>query len=326
MRVFFILTSILLFASCSKYHFDEGFTQGTTYHIKYKHSRNLKVETENLLKDFDNSLSTYNQNSVLSRINQNDSTVVADAYVLNCIAKALEISAITGGAFDITVAPLVNAWGFGFKKMQSVDSAMIQKLMENIGYEKIKIADNRILKQKPEIMIDCSGIAQGYSVDLVAEMFEKEGIENYMVEIGGEIRAKGVNPDGIAWRIGIDKPVENSDLSNRDLQDVVSLCNVSVSTSGNYRKFYEKDGVKYAHTIHPKTGYPANSNMLSATVMASSCMEADALATAFMVLGFEKSLGLSRSIPEMEVYFIYNDSLGNYKVYYSDGFEKIIEK
>lgn len=326
MRIFFVLVSILLFASCSKYHFDEGLTQGTFYHVKYKHSRNLRVETEQLLKDFDNSLSTYNQNSVLSKINQNDSTVVADAYVLTCIAKALEISRITGGAFDITVAPLVNAWGFGFKKMESVDSALIHELMDNVGYEKIKIANVRILKQKPEVMIDCSGIAQGYSVDLVAEMLEKEGVDNYMVEIGGEIRAKGLNPDGKAWRIGIDKPVENSDLSNRDLQDIVSLRDVSISTSGNYRKFYEKDGVKYAHTIHPKTGYPANSNMLSASVMARSCMEADALATAFMVLGFEKSLGLSASIPDIDVYFIYNDSLGNYKVYFSDGFEKIIEK
>jgi thiamine biosynthesis lipoprotein len=295
------LLVIFLITSCSQkasYIKNSGFIQGTTYSFIYESPKGIdfQKELENELKRFDGSLSNYQTNSIISRMNHNDSTVLADELFEACFERAMEISEITDGAFDLTVGPLVNAWGFGFEDDQAVGSTKIDSLMQFVGFQKIKLANRKLIKENKDIKVDVNAIAQGYSVDVIVNWLEHKNIENYLVEIGGEVRAKGINGKGIVWKIGIDKPIEDQSASNRELQAIASLNNKSLATSGNYRKFYEKDGIKYSHTINPKTGYPARNTLLSASVLATDCMTADAFATAFMVLGVEKSIELANKL------------------------------
>lgn len=326
-----VIVFTLLITSCTKkasYIKNSGFTQGTTYSFIYESPKSIdfQKELENELKRFDGSLSNYQTNSIISRMNHNDSTVLADELFETCFERAMEISKITDGAFDLTVGPLVNVWGFGFEDDQAVDSTKIDSIMSFVGFQKIKLVNHKLFKENKDIKVDVNAIAQGYSVDVIANWLEQKNIENYMVEIGGEVRAKGINSKGILWKIGIDKPIEDQSASNRELQAIASLNNKSLATSGNYRKFYEKDGIKYSHTINPKTGYPARNSLLSASVLATDCMTADAFATAFMVLGIEKSIELANKLDYLEVYFIYIDSTQNYSIYASDGFNNTINK
>ncbi len=322
------LLILFVFTACSKKEYirNEGFIFGTSYHIIYESDKNLEQEILTRLQQFNKSLNTYDSASIISRINRNDTAVTVDSFFITCFNKAKNVSEITGGAFDITVAPVVNAWGFGFNETENVDSNFIDSLMQFVGFHKIKLTDNKIYKADKGIMLDVSAIAKGYGVDVVAELFEKKGIENYMVEIGGEVRAKGKNSKGKFWQIGIDKPIDDVTASNRELQAIVGLNNKSLATSGNYRQFYMKNGIKYSHTINPKTGYPARNSLLSSSVLADDCMTADAFATAFMVLGVDKSIELVNKLNYLEVYFIYSDSIGNYKIYASDRFKNILSK
>lgn len=315
--------AVSLFSSCTQKQYikNEGFIFGTSYHFTYEARTNLESEIKQELKKFNASLSTYDPNSIISKVNKNEE-VKLDNYFINCFNKATEISEITNGAFDITVAPIVNAWGFGFDESTKADSAKIDSLIQFVGYQTISLNNNQITKLHPETMLDASAIAKGFGVDIAAELLENQEIENYMVEIGGEVRAKGKNAKGIFWRIGIDKPIDDPTVSHRELQAVVSLENKSLATSGNYRQFYKKDGIKYSHTINPKTGYPAHNQLLSASVLAVDCMTADAFATAFMVLGIEKSIEIVNKLDYLDVYFIYSDSTGNYKTYTTQSFEK----
>ncbi|MFA6400751.1 MAG: FAD:protein FMN transferase [Salinivirgaceae bacterium] len=320
---------ILLLNSCTEkasYIRNSGYIQGTTYHFIYEspNGKDYQLELDAELRRFDLSLSNYEPYSIISRMNRNDSDVLADELFETCFKKAMEISETTDGAFDITVGPLVNAWGFGFEKENKIDNSMIDSLMKLVGFHKVKLIDKKLIKEDPKIKIDVNAIAQGYSVDVIAMFLEKKKVKNYMVEIGGELRVQGLNDKGLLWRIGIDKPIEGSTERNRELQEIVSLNNLILSTSGNYRKFYEKDGIKYSHTINPKTGYPSKSNLLSASVAAADCMTADALSTAFMVMGTEKSIELVNQLKNIEVYFISIDSTNQYQVYASDGFKKMI--
>jgi thiamine biosynthesis lipoprotein len=301
-----------------------GFTQGTSYHITYESRKgeNLQEEIDTLLADFDKTFSIYLPGSVISRINRNDPDVIVNEHFVKVFNKAYEIYKSTQGAFDITVAPLVNAWGFGFTQAANVDSLMIDSLLQYVGMDKVELEGNKIRKKYKEIMLDCNAIAQGYAVDFIADYLDHKGIKNYLVEIGGEINTRGVNEKGIIWRIGIDKPIENSMIPGKNLQAVIQLHNRSLATSGNYRKFYEKDGVKYAHSIDPKTGYPVLSNLLSATVLAEVCMTADAYATAFMVMGLEKTKEFLLKHNELEAYLIYSDDQGNYRVFITDDLKK----
>ena len=305
-----------------------GFTQGTSYHITYESKRgeNLKDEIDTLLAEFDKSFSTYLPSSIISRINSNDTDVYVNEHFIKLFNKAYEVYKATDGAFDITVAPLVNAWGFGFTERADVDSALIDSLLQYIGMEKVKLEQNRILKRHKEIMLDANAIAQGYAVDVMAEFLDKKGIKNYLVEIGGEIKTRGVNDKCEIWKIGLDKPVENNLIPGTYLQAVLQLKGRSLATSGNYRKFYEKDGVKYAHSIDPKTGYPVLKNLLSVTVVTDDCMTADAYATGFMVMGVDKTIDFLSDHKELDAYLIYNDEKGNYKVFITDGLkEDIVE-
>lgn len=326
--IILILLSII-FVSCNskvEYIKNEGFIFGTSYHLTYESNENYEVEIKEKLNQFNRSLSTYDSNSVISRVNKNDTSVVLDLYFINCFNRSVEISKITDGAFDMTVAPIVNIWGFGFDESQQANESLIDSLMQFIGYKNIEIVGGRVSKKHKETMLDASAVAKGYGVDVVADLFEEKGINNYLVEIGGEVRAKGVNAKGILWRIGIDKPIDDVTASHRELQAIVSVDNKSLATSGNYRQFYEKEGIKYSHTINPKTGYPTQNSLLSASVLADDCMTADAFATAFMVLGIDKSIELSNTLDYLEVYFIYTDSLNNYRIYSSEGLNKVIDE
>ncbi|MDA3893477.1 MAG: FAD:protein FMN transferase [Salinivirgaceae bacterium] len=325
---FIIFTiSIVLLVTCTKkketYIKNEGFIFGTTYHFTYQSSENIELDIKEKLQKFNASLSTYDPNSIISRVNSNDSLARADSYFTACFSKANEISTITNGAFDMTVAPVVNAWGFGFDESTIADSANIDSLMQFVGFNKIRLSNGKIIKETKGVMLDASAIAKGYGVDIASELLESKGVTNYMVEIGGEVRAKGKNAKSLYWRIGIDKPIDDPTVSQRELQAIVSIENKSLATSGNYRQFYEKDGIKYSHTIDPRTGYPARNQLLSASVLGNDCMTADAFATAFMVIGLEKSIKLVNNLDYLEAYFIYTDSSKQYFIYETEGFHKI---
>jgi len=332
MRKLITALTLILFFSCSRriesnYITIVGFTQGTTFSITYEsmENSNYKNEIEFLLAKFDTSLSTYNQFSLITKINNNETTNT-DSYFRKVFKKAEEVYKTSNGSFDITVAPLVNAWGFGFKNKEEITNAKIDSMLEFVGFQKVNLKDSTITKTDPRLMLDVNAIAQGYSVDVIANFLEEQEIQNYLVEIGGEVKTKGYNNKGKEWRIGIDKPIDNNNTPGENLQAIISLSNKSLATSGNYRKFYERDGVKYSHTIDPKTGYPVTHSLLSATVVANDCMTADAYATAFMVMGLEDAVLLVDKLSEIEAIFIYNDSTGNYKIKYSTNMQEITKE
>lgn len=327
--IFVLALAVWLFYEPSlKYHKINGETQGTTYNITYedREYRDLKPKIEQLLHRFDLSLSSYIDESVITQVNNNVSNVKLDRYFKTVFNKSEEIYHITDGAFDITVAPFVNAWGFGSEAGITVDSAAIDSISKYVGMSNVELIGGKLNKQNPNIKIDVNAIAQGYSVDVVAEFLERKGVTNYLVEIGGELLAKGVNKKGKTWRIGIDKPIDNNFESGKHLQAIVEVAGKGLATSGNYRKFYEKDGVKYVHSINPKTGYPVQSRLLSTTVLADDCMTADAYATAFMVMGLEKTIMFLSQHKELDAYLIYGDENGGYRTFMTPGLkDKIVQ-
>lgn len=313
-------------AASGIYQRDEGTVFGTLYHISYEYDKNIHQDIKNELQRFDNSLSTFNKQSVISRINQNDTTVEADEWFTHVFLKGREVSDATEGSFDMTVAPLVNAWGFGFKKSDSVTPEMIDSIRQFVGYDKVQLKGKKLIKSDTRIMLDASAIAKGYACDVIGQLLSSKGIKNFMVEIGGEVTAKGKNASGKCWRIGINKPIEDASASSGEIQDIVNICDGGMATSGNYRNFYYKEGKRYAHTIDPRTGYPVQHTLLSATVIGPDCMTADAFATAFMVMGLEKSMEVVRQNPEIEAYFIYAAGESENAVAMSDGFKEYLKK
>ena len=298
------------------YQHNSGYIFGTTYNITYQCSDDHKEDIENVLADVDASLSPFNDTSIITHVNRNED-VVLDDFFLDVFRLALRINEDTEGAFDITVAPLVNAWGFGFKSGVHPDAKAIDSLRQVVGLHKVKLEDGKVVKFDSRVMFDCSAIAKGYGVDVVANLLRKYGVKNFMVEIGGEVVTSGLNPDRLPWRIGVTKPTDDSLSINNELQTVINVTDKAMATSGNYRNFYYKGGRKYAHTIDPKTGYPVQHSILSATVIADDCATADAYATSFMVLGLEKSKKVLERHPEMMVYFIYSDEKGQNQVWFS---------
>jgi len=282
-------------------------------------------QIDSLLNDFDQSASLWVENSLLSRINNNDSEVLADQHLIELFNQSRTISEETGGAFDITVGPLVKVWGFWFKEPIKVNQQIVDSLLPFVDYKGIKIENGRIIKANPDMMFDFNAIAQGYSVDLTGEFLETKGIRNYLVDIGGEVLGRGKKPDGNSWVVGIEKPSTDID-SERQLNATISVNNLAVATSGNYRKFYEVDGMRYSHTIDPKTGFPVNHTLLSATVVAESASTADGYATAFMVMGIDKARTFIETHPKLEAYFIYSDADSSLKTWMSKGLEGMIEE
>lgn len=302
------------------YQKTSGLIFGTMYSVTYQSKTDLKSEIDSMLKVFDGSLSPFNDTATISRINRNEQ-VIADELFTTVFRRSMEISQATGGAFDITVAPLVNAWGFGFKQGRFPDSLMVDSLLQITGYQKVSMTEaGEVTKQDERMMLNCSAIAKGFAVDVIANLLKSKGVENMMVDIGGEVVVCGKNPHSKKWRIGINKPVDDSLATNQELQTVVEITDAAMATSGNYRNFYYNNGKKYAHTIDPHTGYPVQHSLLSATVVANDCMTADAYATAFMVMGVEKSMEMAESIPEIEAMFIYSDEEGKNQTCQTSGF------
>lgn len=298
---------------------EEGTVFGTVLHATYQHESSLHEAIMAELHQVDTSLSMFNPNSTISRINRNE-TDETDSLFRHIFMLSQQISKATDGAFDITVAPLVNAWGFGFKNSLLPDSAQVDSLRSLIGWQRVSLtADGKVRKEDARTILDCSAVAKGYGSDRVAELFNRMGIRNYMIEIGGEIVMKGTNPKGKPWSIGVNKPIEDSTSTNSEVQTILQLTDCAVATSGNYRNFYiSADGRKLAHTINPKTGYPVQHSILSSTVIAPTCAMADAFATAFMVMGLDKAQEVLSAHPELKAYFIYADEEGKNQIWASE--------
>lgn len=307
------------------YQHNTGFIFGTVYNVTYQSDQDLQKDIEAQMKQVDAALSTFNKQSIISAINQNKPVTVNQMFK-DVFTLAQKVSAETDGAFDITVAPMVNEWGFGFKTGVKPTKAVIDSLRAIVGYQKVRLEGDRIIKSDPRVMLDCSAIAKGYGSDVVARYLRKQGIKNFMVEIGGEIVTSGINEKRVPWKIGVTKPVDDSLQTNQELQTVLNVTDKAMATSGNYRNFYYKGGKKYAHTIDPKTGYPVQHSILSSTVIADNCATADAYATSFMVLGMEGAQKVLAKHPELMVYFIYSDAKGNLNVWYSPSMKDKIVK
>jgi FAD:protein FMN transferase len=301
-----------------------GFTQGTTYAVTYydNQGRDFTAEIEKLLKDFDHSLSLWDPTSVICRVNNNDSSVILDEYFISCFNKSQQTSIESGGAFDATVQPLVSLWGFLLNKKGEITKKTIDSILSFVGYTKVELKDGKIIKKDPRLRLDFNGIAQGYSVDIISAFLASKGISSYLVEIGGEVYGRNKKPNGINWKVGIEQPLDNDENEN-PLKAIVIIENKGMTTAGNYRKFYVENGIKYAHTIDPSTGYPTKNTLLSVTVLADDAFTADAFDTALLVMGLEKAKKYLNKHPELQAYLIYSDKKGKYKTFKTLSFKKL---
>lgn len=298
----------------------------TSYTVKYEYKQPLTDEINAEFERFYHLFNAFDSTSVISRINRNETVSVEDSLFSKMFTTAIHISELTGGAYDITCAPIINLWGFGFSKKDSVTPQHIDSVKAFVGYEKIHLVNGQIRKDDPRLLLNASSLADGTVCDMIAQMLESKGVQNFMVDFGGEVLAKGLNPKGECWRIGITKPIDDASGATQDLQDIVSLCGRNgLATSGNYRNFYIKDGKKYAHTIDPREGCPVQRDVLGATVIAPEGMLADACATAIMVLGSEGAEKLKEKVPEIEYYLICSDTIGSgYRIVCSEGFRQFL--
>lgn len=307
MRYFTILAALLL-AGCSpvsQYRTVDGSMLGTTYHIVAETSlsnERIFEEMQRINLEAIASMSIFNPNSQLSRINRNESDSV-DIHIARNIEVAAKVNALTP-RYDITVKPLVEAYGFAAKNREAKPN--IDSLIQFVGFDKFHLKDNHIIKTDSRLQIDLNSVAKGYVVDLIAEWLDRQGTENYIVEVGGEICAKGVNAKGIAWRVGVDTPFDNNNSPGAHQQKVVQISGLALATSGNYRRFYYNDaGERISHTLNPQTGRSQTTSLLSATVIAPRCAVADALATAFMASGENEAIALAKRLCDsIQVYFV----------------------
>ena len=318
-NILLITLTLALFSSCNinqnaKVQIS-GEAQGTYYVVTYFAPDTLvsKRQIDSLLTAFDLSASTWVPESIITKFNENRE-VKYDKYFTDILKQSKRVCAETQGAFDITVGPLVNAWGFGFKNKIPVDEHIVDSLLKLVDFGSIKLEGDRIIKSNPDIQIDYNAIAQGYSVDVLSGFLQSRGIDNHLIDIGGEVYAKGNKPNGKLWVVGIEKPAENAEAA-RTLDNSLKIKNQAVATSGSYRKFYEEDGIKYSHTIDPKTGYPVRHSLLSATVVTDSTSLADAYATALMVMGPEAAKKFLGERPDIEAYLIYSLPDGSYETW-----------
>ena len=319
------LLFISILISCNPQETDkttrlEGFVFGTSYHITYVSNQqsDFQKSIDSLFYLINKSLSTYLPTSDISKINAGDTSVVVDERFREVFQKSKRIHQETNGYFDPTVGNLVNAWGFGPKEPKKVlDSNAVKKMMTLVGFDKVQMQLNTIVKQDPEIFIDFNSIAKGYGVDVIGRYLELQNISNYLVEIGGEIRARGNSIKGKPWKVAIEKP--NTD-GSRSFQKTIELNNQSMATSGNYRKFrITSTGKKYVHTVNPITGFATESNLLSATVISNlDCADVDAYATAFMAMGFEKTKAFVENHKELKVILLFTNSKGKLEEFVSE--------
>lgn len=320
-----LIVGTVFILSGSKYYTNEGQIFGTTYHITYAGTNDLDKEIRAELQRVDDALSMFNKQSVLSKFNRNEKYDVSNARFNDVVRLSLQLSRETDGAFDITVAPLVNEWGFGFKHRERINASKIDSLRAFVGYDKLFYEGDRLNKRDSRVTIDCGAVAKGYGVDCVARLLSSKGCTNYMVEIGGEVVVKGKNAKGKKWAIGINKPVDDSTKNVSEVQNILHVSDCGIATSGNYRNFYYVDGRKVSHTIDPKTGQPVQHSLLSATVLTPSCAKSDALATSFMVMGLDRAKAFLAKHKDVQAYFIFADGQGKYNVWMTEGMQKLTE-
>lgn len=308
----------------------DGFAQGTTYHfaLKTQDTLGLALQIDSVFAVVNNSASVYNPASLLNRLNRNE-TDSLDTIIAECITIAERVSRESDGLYDITIKPLTEAWGFNETKYGGLPN--VDSLLQYVGYEKISIDSTgaylRLVKQNAAMKIDLNSVAKGYTVDLMGRLMDSRGIEEYMIEIGGEIVARGTNAQGKPWRIGIDKPVDGNLVQGQNLQTILEMSDMGLATSGNYRKFFETgDGRKVVHTVNPKTGEATANNLLSATVIAATCAEADAYATMLMAMGLEDSKAFLETHGALMAYLVYSDDNGEFLSYYTPNMEELIAK
>jgi len=319
-RLIFIIAFIMLVCSCNfraEYVTLEGRALGTTYHIIYNQpvsgsQSDIQDIVQKAFKDVDFSLSVYNKESIISKVNRNE-PVDLDTLFLNVFNRGKEIYTLTGGAFDMAAAPYFDLWGFGFKHRERVTQAKLDSIAPFAGMDKIWLAEGKIEKADPRVSLNGNAIAKGYCSDVIAYRMKAAGVKNLLVEVGGEIYCSGVNNKGKAWNIGIDRPEYGNFFPGKALKATLLFSGGGLATSGNYRNYYEEDGQKYGHTIDPATGRPVQHSLLSATVIAPDCMSADAFATAFMVMGLEKTKIFLEAHPQIDAYLIYSDEKGAFQ-------------
>ena len=289
----------------TSYFHNEGKVFGTYYNIRYQASCDLKDSIQAALQAFDNSLSMFNPHSTLSAINANRDTVT-DAAFEAMWQEAERVYRLSDGAFDITVAPLVKTFGFGRKsdRQSVINPRLIDSIRTFVGFDKVQLVNHKVIKSDPRVQLDGGAVAKGQACDMIAGMLQRQDCENYLVDIGGEVVAHGVNGKGENWHIGITKPNLNNEGAQEDLQEILAVNDIAMATSGNYRNYYYEDGERRSHTIDPRTGYPVQHSLLSATVVSSTCMRADALATSCMVLGAEKALDMIARTGDAACYLI----------------------
>ena len=289
----------------TQYFHNEGKVFGTYYNIRYESTADLEDSIRASFTAFDNSLSMFNPHSILSAINDNRDTTT-NAFFETMWSEAERVYALSNGAFDITVAPLVKAFGFGRKseQMSDISSRTIDSIRQFVGFDKVRLENHKVIKTDPRVMIDGGAVAKGQACDMIAEMLRRQGCNNYLVDIGGEVVAHGVNAKGEPWHIGITKPNLNNEGAQEELQQILAVTDVCMATSGNYRNYYYDGDVRRSHTIDPRTGYPVQHSVLSATIVASTCMRADALATACMVLGADDALDMISRTTDAACYLL----------------------
>ena len=327
-RLWIVFIGIL--ASCASQQQNEvlvqnvGFAQGSTYNVLYMspNATDYQWEVDSILAEMDSSLSTYEDYSLISKLNQGDTTIFLDGHFVKVFNAFKSVADSTQGKFDCTLAPIVNAWGFGFTEKTKVDSSLIKSLLQKVGYQKVSLKGDSLLRNPNLLQLDFNALAQGYTVDVIATFLDSIGLQNYMIEVGGELKAKGKNANGKNWRIGIDKPSKEIDDNNR-FQTVIELPNKALATSGNYRNFYIENGEKYTHTIDPETGYQVKNKLLSVTVVTEDCMLADAYATAFMVMGIQKTKRYLQTHPQLDAYLIYTNRKGEWETWATPAFSQL---
>ena len=340
MMRYFLLLLFFVFFSCENKPVQpvqsfNGYAQGTTFYISYVSNQvhpEIQGRVLQIFKMIDRSMSLYDSSSVISRVNKmSDSIIEVDPYFYDVFILSKRIHEETEGAFNPAIYPLIQYWGFGSDKIahpENVDSLKIDSLLAISSFNLFSIKKNKnnkyiLSKKNNKAMLDFNAIAQGYTVDVITAYFDSLNISNYMIELGGEVMAKGVNSEMKPWRIGVDKPVSTSE--TRELMAIVSLQNKALATSGSYRKFYQKNGIRYSHTIDPATGYPVQHRLLSASVISKTCAEADAYATACMVMGDGKCKQFEKKFKSIELYLISNNHHGDWNIYMSESLKSALE-
>lgn len=325
----FICCVFLFFSSCTPndpYRKDSGYVYGKDYTIRYQSPISLFKEIETEVERSNHALNAYNPSSIISKVNLNE-PVELDTFFIDVFNKSVEIAEMTHGIFDATCFPLVTFWRNAFTDPDKIPEYQVDSIKQFVGYKKIRIENGRIIKDDPRIQITLTALAKGYTCDRIVKLLETNGIRNYMVDLGGVRTAKGVDPEGNPWQMAIRKPVETDDNRTIGIEEIVKLQNgYAAATSGDFRNFYIRKGKKYAHTINPITGYPAEQDVLSSTILAHDGITADGLSTALTALGSKDIRQLGDSLPDIEYFIIHTDLTGEYKITYSEGMKKYLVK